>query len=162
MDFSAIILECCAVFMYGFWYFVLKRHTNEKTERTSVLLTTEIPKQSMFKSTFFFVASNTALLGSTTPGSCAVLVVVHGGALLSLSLGRQVSAIESLLVAEGVSQVIGWVDDEVTTTTSQEDIDIKVRSDSRDGLGEVGWGEVGLGWVGGLVDWLAGWVGVSW
>lgn len=38
----------------------------------------------------------------------------------------QVSAIESLLVAEGVSQVIGWINDEVDATTTQEDIDAKV------------------------------------
>lgn len=38
----------------------------------------------------------------------------------------QVSAIESLLVAEGVSKVIGWINDEVDATTTQEDIDSKV------------------------------------
>ena len=38
----------------------------------------------------------------------------------------EVSAIESLLVAEGVEQVIGWIGDEVDATTTQEDIDAKV------------------------------------
>lgn len=37
------------------------------------------------------------------------------------------SAIESLLVAAGVSEVIGWVDDEVNSTTTQEDINAKVK-----------------------------------
>lgn len=43
-----------------------------------------------------------------------------------VSLSLQVSAIESLLVAAGVSQVIGWVGDEVDDSTTQEDIDVKV------------------------------------
>lgn len=38
----------------------------------------------------------------------------------------QVSAIESLLVAEGVTQIMGWVGDEVNATTTQADIDTKV------------------------------------
>lgn len=38
----------------------------------------------------------------------------------------QVSAIESLLVAEGVEKVIGFIKDEVDATTTQEDIDSKV------------------------------------
>lgn len=47
------------------------------------------------------------------------------------------SAIESLLVAAGVSEVIGWVDDEVNSTTTQEDIDVKV-GQSRQALTSLG------------------------
>eukprot|EP00904_Undaria_pinnatifida_P011024 jgi/Undpi1/7051/HiC_scaffold_21.g09525.m1 len=72
-----------------------------------------------------------ALLANLTPvyglytSIIPPLMYLLFGTCNQLSLG--VSAIESLLVAEGVSQVIGWVDDEVTTTTSQEDIDIKLQ-----------------------------------
>ena len=60
----------------------------------------------------------------------------------------QVSAIESLLVAEGVTQIMGWVGDEVTDTTSQADIDTKVGQ-----IHKSGWRvEVDVGWsVGRLV-----------
>ncbi|CAM9135564.1 unnamed protein product [Ectocarpus sp. 6 AP-2014] len=47
------------------------------------------------------------------------------GTCNQLSLG--VSAIESLLVAAGVSQVIGWIGDEVDADTTQQDIDTKVQ-----------------------------------
>ncbi|CAN0326268.1 unnamed protein product [Pylaiella littoralis] len=47
------------------------------------------------------------------------------GTCNQLSLG--VSAIESLLVAAGVSAVIGWIGEEVNATTTQEDIDTKVQ-----------------------------------
>lgn len=42
----------------------------------------------------------------------------------------QVSAIESLLTAAGVSKVIGWVNDEIDENTTQEDIDTKVKGPS--------------------------------
>ncbi|CAB1115838.1 sulP [Ectocarpus sp. CCAP 1310/34] len=47
------------------------------------------------------------------------------GTCNQLSLG--VSAIESLLVAAGVSEVIGWIGDEVDADTTEEDINTKVQ-----------------------------------
>eukprot|EP00752_Nemacystus_decipiens_P001735 g1678.t1 len=72
-----------------------------------------------------------ALLANLPPvyglytGVIPPLMYLMFGTCEQISLG--VSAIESLLVGEGVSGVIGWINDEVDATTTQEDIDAKIQ-----------------------------------
>ncbi|CAM9508929.1 unnamed protein product [Chrysoparadoxa australica] len=73
---------------------------------------------------YALLANIPAVYGLYT-GFMPPLIYLILGTCHQLSLG--VSAIESLLVAEGVAGVIGWVGDSVNEATTQADIDAKVQ-----------------------------------